>query len=256
MVVAGWLAEGGLSRQPTAARAWLFGVIDAGNNLVGVVYVSETGVIIPVLPEEVGTEALIEFGRRHPQLIRVMVGERWLVDRVWRRWSRIGFRTRLVRDQKAYAVAPSAYRTVKEPLDLQLASLSDLDAIVECSAAMAREEAHDDPQARNPSLFRARIRERLLRGRDFVFLDGPSLAFKTNVSALSSVGGQIEGIYTTPAYRRRGLGRAGTAAITSWILARAPLASLLVNDDNHAARRMYERLGYRAVYDSRTTFAA
>ena len=178
------------------------------------------------------------------------------MDHVWRRWGVMGFESRLVRDQTGYVATRESFRPAAEALYLRAATLGDLDAVVESSAAMAREEARDDPQRRNPSMFRARIRERVQRGRDLVHFERSQLAFKANISAISDVGGQVEGIYTHPLLRGRGLGLRGTSEVTRWILARAPRASLLVNDDNLPARRLYDRLGYVAVYESRTVFVA
>jgi len=256
VVVAGWIADGGLDRDPKCARAWLFGAVDPADTIQGLVWLSEAGILIPVLPDGAGIEAVVELGRRHARVIRVIVGERWLVEHVWRRWMPMGFESRMVRDQQAYAVTPERFRPVDEPLALHPATLADLGPLVESSAAMAREEARDDPQGRNPGMFRARIRERILRQRDLVHYEGPELAFKANIAAISPIGGQVEGIYTHPALRHRGLGLRGTAAVTQWILDRAPRASLLVNDDNRVARRLYRRLGYVEVYESRTTFVA
>jgi len=254
VVIAGWMADGGLSRHPQSVRAWLFGALGPSDEVEGLVWLSDAGILIPVLPSGRGIEALVELGRRHQRLVRVIVGERWLVDHVWRRWTVMGFRSRMDRDQMAYAVTREGFIPEPEDLTIRPASLGDLDAIVESSADMAREEAQDDPQRRNPAMFRARIRERVLKGRDLIFVERSQLAFKANVSALSTIGGQVEGIYTHPNLRRRGLGTRGTSAVTRWILDRAPRSVLLVNDDNSGARRLYKRLGYREVYESRTTF--
>lgn len=256
VVLAGWIADGGLDRDPRSVRAWLFGAVDAKDELTGLLWLSDAGILIPVLPEGGGIEALVELGRRHARMIRVVVGERWLVDHVWRRWGVMGFESRLVRDQTGYVATRESFRPTSEGLQLRPAGLGDLDAVVENSAAMAREEARDDPQRRNPSMFRARIRERLQRGRDLVHYERSQLAFKANISAISDLGGQIEGIYTHPLLRGRGFGLRGTSEVTRWVLARAPRSCLLVNDDNLPARRLYDRLGYVTAYESRTIFVA
>ena len=117
---------------------------------------------------------------------------------------------------------------------------------------MAIEEANDDPQSRNPTLFRERIRHRIRRGRDFVLFDDDTLIFKTNVSAMSPLGGQIEGIYTVPSARGNGFGRKGTSAVTGWVLERGSRAVLLVNEDNAVAKQLYQSLGYARIGLSQT----
>jgi uncharacterized protein len=248
--LAGWLADGGLERRIRGARAWMFADVDEEGRIRGLVYISDTGIVVPVLDRDEGFTGLAELGRRNSQAVRVVVGERSLVDALVEVW---GFPVRLARAQLAYTVDRSRFRT-RDRLPLRTARVADLDPLTLASAAMAREEAGDDPYGRNPKLFRSRIRERIHRGRDFVFTDAGELVFKCNVSALSDVGGQIEGIYTVPAARRRGLGRRGTAAVTSWVLERTRRACLLVNEDNHVAKSLYLDLGYREAYASRTVF--
>ena len=252
--IAGWIAEGGLTRAPNTPRAWLLGERDERNQLVGLLYISVTGIMIPACLGEDAVHRVGEMVHRNPNLARVIVGERKLVAHLWRTLARRGTRARLSRDQVGYSLNRAGAR-LYEPLPLIPATLEHLEQVVQASAAMAREEARDDPFGRNPRLFRERIAERLRRGRDFVHLTSNRLRFKSNVASLSPLGGQIEGIYTMPPYRHQGLGLRGTSAVTHWVLERADRAFLLVNEDNHDARRLYERLGYRAVVESRTVFA-
>ncbi len=252
--IAGWIAEGGLTRAPTTPRAWLLGERGGGGELTGLLYISVTGIMIPAWLSEDAVDRVGKMVHRNPNLARVLVGERKLVAQLWQTLSRKGTRARLSRDQVGYTIdRPSAQ--LADPIPLVAATPQHLDQVVQASAAMAREEARDDPFARNPRLFRERIAERLRRGRDFIFAPEDRLRFKSNVASLSPFGGQIEGIYTLPAYRNQGLGLRGTSAVTQWVLERAEHGFLLVNEDNHHARRLYERLGFRAVIESRTVFA-
>ena len=61
---------------------------------------------------------------------------------------------------------------------------------------------------------------------------------------------------TMPSARGAGIGTRGTTAVTQWVLDRAAQAFLLVNEDNHAAQQLYERLGYQHVFGSQTIFLA
>ncbi len=230
------------------------GALSSEDRVDGLVYISETGIILPVLPEPL-IGGLLKIAKKNPALVRVLVGERSLVRTLWQRMERSGMVARLVREQLGYVVTQDHFQGTRD-LALEVGREEHLDQIVVASAEMAKEEAQDDPYSRNPSLFEQRIRERILRGRDFVHLREGRLAFKTNVSALSSLGGQVEGIYTIPEYRRQGLARRGTSAITRWVLRRAKRAFLLVNEDNDAAKKLYEALGYQQVLSSQTIFVA
>ena len=252
--IAGWVAEGGLQRNPSTPRAWLLGERNGSGDLIGLVYISATGIMIPAKLTEEAMQRVAQMVHRNPNLARVVVGERTLVSQLWRTLARCGARARLSRDQVGYSLDKVTARLL-DPLELVSATTEHLEQVVQASAAMAREEARDDPYARNPRLFRERIAERLRRGRDFIYAPNQRLQFKSNVASLSPLGGQIEGIYTLPAFRHQGLGLRGTSAVTQWVLDRADRAFLLVNEDNYDARRLYERLGYQPVVESRTVFA-
>lgn len=254
--LAGWIDDGGLSGHPAVPRGWILAERARDERVLGLCYLSSTGILMPVMNQPTSVEHLYSVARANPGLVRVIVGERALVGALWARLGSLGLLARLSRDQMVYAVTRERFKALPSPLPMKIADATHLDELVEASAAMAREEAGDDPQARNPALFRERIRARAARGRDFVYLDGKTLGFKGNVSALSEVGGQLEGIYTLPRLRRRGLGKRGTSTLTAWVLERTTRASLLVNDDNTLARAMYTSLGYEPIYQSRTVFVA
>lgn len=253
--IAGWIREGGLAQAPRVPRGWLLAEMDRGGPVQGLVYISDTGIILPALSSPEAEQDLVRIGQRNPAAARVLVGERTQLARIWRGLELTGARARQVRDQRGYLVSRGDFRPAGT-LDLVPATESCLDALVEASAAMAREEARDDPQRRNPAVFRDRIRERMMRGRDLVYLEAGRLLFKSNVSTISPMAGQVEGIYTLPSARRTGLGTRGTSTVTQWVLEQAEQAFLLVNEDNQPAQRLYERLGYRYVIQSRTIFVA
>ncbi len=254
--IAGWIHDTGLADLNHSPRAWLLGEIDDHGGILGLVYISDTGIVIPAVESDAALEDLVRVGKRNPSAIRVIVGEREAVARLWRRLEHTGMIARITRDQLGYAVSRASFIDSPTILPLEIGTKKYLDQIVDASAAMALEEARDDPQGRNPELFRTRIEERLERRRDFIHIEDGKLVFKSNVSAVSPVGGQVEGIYTLPSQRGRGIGFGGTASVTRWVLERSERAFLLVNDDNEAAKKIYEKLGYRQVIASRTIFVA
>jgi len=255
--LAGWITDGGLRGNPVVPRGWIMAERASDSRVVGLCYLSATGILMPVMNQASSIEHLYSVARSNPGLIRVIVGERGLVSALWSRIGALGLVARLSRDQMVYAVTREGFSTTADRLPLVEAALPHLDRLIEASAAMAREEAQDDPQARNPALFHERIKARVARGRDFVHMrDAQTLVFKGNISALCDVGGQLEGIYTSPDFRRRGYGRRGTTALTSLVLERTPRAYLLVNDDNAPARALYASLGYEPSFKSRTIFVA
>lgn len=254
--IAGWIHEGGLDSSLAAPKGWLLAEQPQDGAIVGLAYISATGILIPALRSESSFEQIVSLARMNPGMIRVLVGERHIVNRLWAQLEALGLRTRLARDQLVFSVDRASFVPAEPSLTLARATDRDLDDVVTASADMAREEANDDPQSRNPTLFRERIRTRLMRQRDFVHREDGVLAFKSNVSALSPMGGQLEGVFTVPRFRQLGLGSRGTGAVSAWILERASRVVLLVNDDNELATRLYERLGYMRSHLSKTIFIA
>lgn len=256
--LAGWLAEGGLARPGPGplGRGWLLAEPSRSQELRALALLTPQGILHPVGASLGLVDGLTALVRANPGLVRIVVGVRSEVDALWERLSTLGLLARAIRSQRLMAVDRAGFQPAGAVGALSRASQADLDEVVAASAAMTREESGEDPQGRNPSLFRERVATRVERGRDFVLRIGGTLVFKCNVSALSRLGGQIEGIYTVPDARRRGLGRAGTAWITGWVLDRADRAVLLVNDDNDGAQQLYASLGYREVHRSRTVFVS
>ena len=253
LFIAGWIQEGGLAQRLGVGRAWLLAQIVDGQ-LGSIAYVSNYGVVMPILKENADAEALADLSRENPDSFRILVGDRDQVGLLYEGLRPLGFSARVVREQVGYLVDREGFRPAKDPLRLARASTKQVDQLAGASRAMAREEIGEDPGDRYPRMFKKKVFERVLRGRDFVFLEDGCLAFKANVACIGPLGGQIEGVYTDPAFRGSGLGLRGTSAVTEWVLKRSPRAFLLVDGKNRTARTLYEKLGYAPCATSGTIF--
>jgi predicted GNAT family acetyltransferase len=96
--------------------------------------------------------------------------------------------------------------------------------------------------------YRQRVRDLVSSGRAYArFIDG-QVAFKAELAVITRHTAQIQGVWTAPQWRGRGLATAGIAAVVADALRRvAPTVTLYVNDFNHAARSVYARCGFRQV---------
>ncbi|GEM_PF-1954136 len=164
---------------------------------------------------------------------------------------------RLVREQKFLSLFSEDLTVLDRHIPrLRLAKKSDLDAVFFASAAMHVEESLDNPLEKNPKQFRRHIERRIEMRRTFVSFDNVGrLIFKADISAQSSKGSQISGIYVLPSMRRKGHAKRCLHDLCAILFSEgAPLLTLYVNSDNYPARKLYEGLGFEDHCDFLSVF--
>jgi predicted GNAT family acetyltransferase len=125
----------------------------------------------------------------------------------------------------------------------------EIDLLYPAAVAMYLEEVGVSPLAGGGGQgYRDRVGELVRAGRTYArFLDG-TVVFKADLGIVTRRTAQIQGVWTDPAWRGRGIATAGVAAVVADALRRvAPTVSLYVNDYNHPARAVYHRCGFRQV---------
>lgn len=123
----------------------------------------------------------------------------------------------------------------------------DLDRLTVAAADMHREEMGVDPLAIDPSGWRSRMSTLIQRGWSWVWTDGDEVVFKAELSAWTPEAVQVQGVYTAPRHRNRGVATAAMAAVCRAVLDEVPVCTLYVNHYNAAARTVYRRLGFEQV---------
>ncbi|MGP3971324.1 GNAT family N-acetyltransferase [Streptomyces sp. 6N223] len=116
------------------------------------------------------------------------------------------------------------------------------------SVAMFTEEVGFSPltAADGGLIYQARVAETVGAGRCFARVQDGRVVFKAEIGAVTPHTCQLQGVWTAPELRGRGLATAGLAAVLRHALAGgAPLVSLYVNDFNAPALALYRRLGFR-----------
>ena len=78
-------------------------------------------------------------------------------------------------------------------------------------------------------------------------LEGDEVVAAAGVHFDTPYVGQVANVLVREASRRRGLGRAVTAAVARRLRSAGKIVSLFVQSDNTAARHLYERMGFRQV---------
>lgn len=184
----------------------------------------------------------------HPP--RAMVSEASLVDGVWAQVRNYVAPPTVIRLAQPVYVLDSLAR----PANLErvrYSTIADLEQLVPACAAMHLEEVGIDPLSRDASGYRQRIRELVLRNRSLILVEDGMIVSKAEYSAVTPYAIQLMGVWTHPAYRRRGFARRAMTEICGHILSQRKRPSLFVNDFNVAAIRLYESLGFRMIGTNR-----
>lgn len=134
------------------------------------------------------------------------------------------------------------------------ATLADLEEVVEVGIAMFTAEVGEVPDYAD---YRSRSIELIGAGRTLICrdLDNGKIIFKSDIGAIGAGAYQIHGVWVDPAHRGKGLGSAGVATLVEYSNRFAPIASLYVNDFNHAARASYHKVGFEKVAELATIFS-
>jgi len=171
-------------------------------------------------------------------------------------WERLAAQGRVAvidRSETAYLVTASELSDVETPVAARLrpARRADLDALVYAASSSLRSEGRPDPSEGDPVGFRRWVRGRLRRAR-VVECDG-SVVFVGYADVRRSEGWLIQGVFTWPEMRQRGLAAAGMHGLAREAFEHgAEHVQLAVVDGNEAALGLYRRLGFRSFAALRT----
>ena len=196
---------------------------------------------VPCLPDPGDAARLAEATRSHAPHILVGPRDAVLAMHAAHRPER---RPRDVRDEQPVMVVDRRSLRVLPPAPLRRGARADVDALARAALAMHREEMSADSAPPDGTAWRARMAQLVDRGWSWVWTEGGEVVFKAELSAWTPDVVQVQGVFTHPARRGRGVGTAGMAALCATLLESVPLVSLYVNAHNHVARRLYRRIGF------------
>lgn len=172
---------------------------------------------------------------------------------LWARLAARGRRALVDRRETSLVLERSPLRAVPTPpgVAIRAALPGDLDALIDAARASLREEGRPDPFIGDPRGFRRWVLARLSRA--LIAERAGEVVWVGYADVRLEEGWLLQGIYTWPAWRRRGIALAGvTALCQNAFEARAEHVQLSVVEGNMPAHALYESLGFRAHCTLRT----
>ncbi|MFN7132295.1 MAG: GNAT family N-acetyltransferase [Myxococcales bacterium] len=139
---------------------------------------------------------------------------------------------------------------------LRQAGPADLPQVVELALASAKEANGEDLPSVPLEVFQRRVEARLLAGRTWVLDDGPRLIMKIDLGVRSRHGAEIEGVYTIPDARRRGVATNALGQLCRSLLSALPRMTIRVDDGNAAMSQVCRKVGFIAMRPQRLVTVA
>lgn len=240
-----------VGREPSASElpAQVLGAFDDGV-LCGTAALRPSLVLEAGMDERVLDSLLPYFEAAETGLIK---SERGVVDLLWRRLECQGKRALIDRIEHALSLRPDSSRGFEPPAGVRFRSAEprDLEALVHAARASLREEGRPDPFDGDPTSFRRWVRGRLSRAR-VAEVEG-RIAFVGYADVRRPDGWLIQGVYTWPDHRRRGIAGAGMLVLAEEAFAHgAEHVQLAVVSGNVPALALYDRLGFECFDELRT----
>jgi RimJ/RimL family protein N-acetyltransferase len=238
----------GSSSDVEAIGAW------RGSSLVGVAALRPTLVLESALDPDVADALCQPLAEVSSGLLRC---ETLAATRMWSSLVLHGRRAVVDRREESLVLERGALRERPAPEGVVVrgATTADLEPLVEAARASLREEGRPDPFLGDPKGFRRWVAARV--GRAQVATRAGAACWAGYADVRLRDGHLLQGVYTWPAERRRGIGAAGvTSLCRAAFAAGADHVQLSVVQGNEAARALYEMLGFRQHATLRTILFA
>lgn len=177
----------------------------------------------------------------------VIFGPCTQVNLFWQHYAEAGNELKLQRDFYWY-VCETPAQPIRE-FQLIKATTEHLEAVLEAQATTFVEATGSDPRQADPEGFRRRVCERIERGRTWIKLENDTVVFKAELQSVTPEAIYLEGIWTHPDYRQRGIAQAGVVELTHRRLREQQVLCLAVEPEEAVAMRIYQRAGFRHQED-------
>jgi uncharacterized protein len=204
--------------------------------------------LIPVQASPPAVEAFAELVAGEPRGCSSIVGAADAVLGMWNILAEPWGPARDVRPAQPL-LATNGPPSINSDPGVRLVRPDEIDLLFPAAVAMYTEEVGISPTADGGERsYKERITDLVRARRAYAKFVHGRVIFKAELAVVTRHTAQVQGVWTAPEYRGRGVATAGIATVVRDTLRRvAPSVSLYVNDYNAPARRVYERCGFRQV---------
>lgn len=203
-----------------------------------------------VVPIGVGAAQSAHFGRwiaSHWQPHASIFGPAAAVLGIMETLSGAGISAQEVRPNQPLLVIDGPPRMVPNPA-LKPSTNSRFNEVLAAAAAMFEEEVGYSPFLGGEENYRRRVAWLINNGHSFSHCEPDGeVVFKADLGAVTPRATQVQGVWMNPSYRGLGLSAGYMAGVVLYAQQLAPVTSLYVNDFNHRARAVYEKVGFEQV---------
>lgn len=202
--------------------------------------------LVPVQASEDDARVFAERARARGRTVSTIVGPQPAIRAFWDVVSPSWGRPREIRWDQPHLEIGSDPAVAPDP-EVRRTTMDDLEAVYPACVSMYTEEVGVSPElGGGGALYRTRVSQLISRGWSFARFEDGRLVFKAEVACATPYAAQVQGVWVPPDRRGDGLAAPGMAAVVDLVRRDvAPVVSLYVNDYNRAARRAYERAGFR-----------
>lgn len=236
-----WIISGDRS---TATRTAIYTYTDPPGTIRGIAFFGRQVVLAADDAEIAAAFADVAPAYRFERMI---VGPRHLVSAFWQRVQPWHPAPRAIREsQPVLAVDATTLRGSRGGVIIRRARPAEWESVARNSAKMIEHELEYDPRSLSGE-FNTNVRLMIDRGLWWVGEYDGRLCFFCNAGPRSAQTLQLQGIWTPPELRGRGLAAAALYGTCMELLRENTSLSLYVNSFNDPALRLYDRTGFRRV---------
>ncbi|HEX4951539.1 MAG TPA: GNAT family N-acetyltransferase [Blastocatellia bacterium] len=186
--------------------------------------------------------------------LHMILGPEHQVEKLWGYLAQHERETRRMSAQRLYVCQEAG--SAPERRQLLRANYAELDVVTDAQAEMALEASGVDPRQNDLAGFRHRIVERLERKRIWVKIEDGKVVFKADIFSDTPDTVYLEGIWTHPNYRNRGIAKSCMAELLSRLLCDHQTICLFTDETEQAAQSVYEHVGFNFVANYQARFLA